>query len=114
MRRYEDEYCKLIDKVRSLYVMQDEGSVFDFLYRHRLLPPLLVDAEPHLRHFFKDSVLSLRTTSDEDGWEMLYALVHWVGEPDGAVHALNAFDDEWWLANSYSAGLSLTFTYRLA
>jgi hypothetical protein len=113
MERYENEHLKLIDKIRSLYVMRDEASVSDFLRRHRRLPALLADAEPHLRQFFKDSVLSLRTTTDEHGWEMLYALVQWAGEPDDALNALDAFDDAWWLANSYPAGSSLTFTYRL-
>jgi hypothetical protein len=113
MERYENEHLKLIDKIRSLYVMRDEASVSDFLRRHRRLLPLLADAEPRLRQFFKDSVLSLRTTTDEHGWEMLYALVQWTGEPDDALRALDAFDDAWWLANSYPAGSSLTFTYRL-
>jgi hypothetical protein len=113
MERYENEHGKLIDKIRSLYVMQDDASVSDFLCRHRRLPPVLAEAEPHLREFFKDSVLSLRATSDENGWEMLYAFVHWPGEPNDAMHALDAFDDTWWLANSYPVGSSLTFTYRL-
>jgi hypothetical protein len=113
MKRYEDEHRKLIDKIRSLYVIQDEAFVSEFLRDHRLLPLVLVDAEPHLRQFFKNSVISLRTISDEHGWGMLYAFVEWAGEPDDALHALNAFDDAWWLANSYPAGSALTFTYRL-
>jgi hypothetical protein len=113
MECYENEHHKLIDKIRSLYVMQDDASVSEFLRRHRQLPQVLADAEPHLRQFFKDSVLSLRTTSDEDGWEMLYAFVQWAGEPGDALRALDAFDDTWWLANSYPVGSNLTFTYRL-
>jgi hypothetical protein len=113
MERYEDEHRKLIDKIRSLYVIQDEPFVFEFLRDHRLLPQVLVDAEPHLRQFFKNSVFSLRTISDEHGWDMLYSFVEWAGEPGDALHALNAFDDAWWLANSYPAGSGLTFTYRL-
>lgn len=113
MKRYEDEHRKLTDKIRSLYVIQDEETVSDFLRRHRQIQPALVDAEPYLRKFFKNSVLSLRATSDEQGWEMLYAIVQWEGDPVAAQHSLDYFDDAWWLANSYPAGSNLTFTYRL-
>ena len=113
MAQYQNEHRKLIGAVRSLYVFQDEALVTEYLERHRSLPPLLAEAERHLRQFFKDSVLSLSATSDEHGWDMLYAFVHWSGEPDVAIDALHRFDESWWLANSYPAGSSLTFTYRL-
>jgi len=113
MERYEVEHSELINEIRRLYVIEDEASVSEFLRRHRRLSQVLVDAEPHLRQFFKDAVLVLRTTSDEHDWDMLYALVQWSGEPDDALLALDAFDDAWWLANSYPAGSFLTFTYRL-
>ena len=113
MSRYEDEHRKIIETVRSLYVFQDDLAVTEFLMRHRTLPPVLAEAERHLRRFFKDGVLTLRATSDEQGWDMLYATVQWPGEPQEAMDSLNAFDNAWWLNNSYPTGANLTFTYRL-
>jgi hypothetical protein len=113
MERYEDEHRNLIRTIRTLYVLQDDESVSEYLQRHRTIPPVLVEAERHLRQFFKDSVLSLRASADEQGWDMLYAIIQWPGEPEDALRSLNAFDDAWWLANSYPAGSGLTFTYRL-
>ena len=113
MARHNEEHRSLVEQIRSLYVINDEVDVCGFLNRHRHLPPVLVAAEPYLRRIFKASVISLRATSDEYGWEMLYASVHWSGEPKDALQDLNAFDDEWWIANSCPAGSNLTFTYRL-
>jgi len=113
MGRYEGEHRNLIEKIKSVYVLEDEVAVWEFLNTHRRLAPVLVLAEPHLRRCFGDAVLSLRSNSDEHGWEMLYTFVQWPGSPEQAMQALDAFDDEWWLANSYPAGSNLTFTYRL-
>jgi hypothetical protein len=113
MNRYENDYKKVIDTVRSLYVFLDETNVSEFLLRHRTVSPILAEAEKHLRQFFKDAVFALRTTTDDQGWDMIYATVQWPGEPEDAMSALNAFDASWWLNNSYPAGVNLTFTYRL-
>lgn len=104
---------QLRDDIRRLFVVADERSVFDYLRSHRRVPSLLIESVPHLRRLFGDAALSLRATSDEDGWDMLYATVRWAGEPEDALRALDRFDDEWWLAHSYPAGKSLTFTYDL-
>ncbi len=113
MIRFEAQHDQLMDEIRRLYVMPDERSVSDYLRGHRRVPQLLADSVPQLRRFFGDAVLSLRATSDENGWDMLYAIVQWPGEPQDALTALDRFDDAWWLANSYPAGTSLTFTYKL-
>lgn len=113
MTRYEAEYQHMIGRLRNLYVLEDEQQTMGFLNGHRSIPQLLVDAEPQLRRFFQNAVLSLRTSSDDHGWEMLYVLILWAGGPDEAIRALDSFDDAWWLAHSYPAGSSLTFTYRL-
>jgi hypothetical protein len=113
MERYEDEHRNLIKTIRALYVFQEDESVSKYLQRHRTIPPILVEAERHLRGFFKDCVLSLRAKADEQGWDMLYVIIQWPGEADDALSLLNAFDDAWWLANSYPSGSGLTFTYRL-
>jgi hypothetical protein len=113
MTRYEADHRKMIETIRTLYVFQDETTVSEFLLRHRTVSPILAEAEKHLRAYFRDAVFALRATTDEQGWDMLYATVQWPGEPKAAIDALNAFDASWWLNNSYPAGVNLTFTYRL-
>jgi hypothetical protein len=113
MARFEAEHALLVTEVRRYYVMPDELSVRDFLRNHRRIPPLLLEALPHLRRFFANTIFTLRATSDENGWQMLYVGALWPGEPRDALAALNQFDDAWWIANSYPAGTSLTFTYKL-
>lgn len=44
---------------------------------------------------------------------MLYVKAMWPGEPRDALAALDQFEDVWWIANSYPAGTTLTFTYSL-
>jgi hypothetical protein len=111
--RFEAQHDQLMGEIRRLYVMADERSVADYLRSHRRVPQLLVDAVPSLRRFFENAPISLLAKSDENGWDMLYATVQWPGEPQDALAALDRFDDAWWLANSYPAGTTLTFTYKL-
>jgi hypothetical protein len=111
--RIDAQHDQLMSEIRRLYVMVNETSVSDYLRSHRRVPPLLVNAVPQLREFFGNVTLSLFATSDENGWDMLYAAVQWRGEPQEALAALDRFDDAWWLANSYPVGASLTFTYKL-
>lgn len=113
MARYDDEYRQLIERIRVLYVFQDEETIAGFLRSHRRIPILLINAEPQLRRVLGHVVLSLRATTDEHGWQMLYVSALWPGEPEEALRALDSFDEKWWLAHSYPVGSSLTFTYRL-
>jgi hypothetical protein len=113
MLNFEVQFAASITDVQRHYVMPADSSVIDFLRSHRRIPQLLIEALKPLRQFFDDSILALRATSDENGWEMLYVNILWPGEPHCALEALDKFDDSWWLANSYPAGLNLTFTYKL-
>ena len=113
MARYREDHRKIIETLRSLYVFQDDATISQFLQSHKTVAPVLAEAERHLRQFFGDAILVLRSTTDDQGWDMLYATVQWPGEPADAVIALNAFDNAWWLANSYPVGSNLTLTYRL-
>ena len=113
MARFEGEQDELIDRIRTLYVIPDERSVISYLRAHRRIPQLIAEAAPHLGVYFGDVVLSLRAVADERGWEMLYVFVQWEGEPEEALARLNAFDDAWWLRNSSTTAVSVTFTYNL-
>jgi hypothetical protein len=113
MNHFEEQHEKLIAEIRREYVIPSDASVLDFLRRHRQIAQVLVEALPHLRRFFANTVFSLRTKADESGWQMLYVSAIWPEEPGAALAALDRFDDAWWIANSYPSGNSITFTYKL-
>jgi hypothetical protein len=61
----------MVTEVARNYVMPRDNSVQAFLNSHRVLPQLLLQALPRLRHRFGDTVFALRATSDEYGWQNL-------------------------------------------
>lgn len=113
MTQFENVYEELIAEIQRQYVMPADPRFLNFFRSHRRIPQLLMEALPYLRKFFANSIFVLHATSDENGWQMLYASATWPGEPSDALTALDHFDDEWWIANSYPAGMALTFTYKL-
>ena len=113
MRQFERDHQTAITEVRKFYVLPTDSSVLDFLNEHRALPQVLIDAAPQLGRYFGDTVFALRATSDEDGWQNLYADALWPGDALDAIRLLDRFEDDWWIPNCRQAGGNLTFTYRL-
>ncbi len=113
MGQFETDYQAALAEVRKLYVLAADASVLEFLNDHRAVPQLLIDAVPYLRKHFGNTVFVLRSTSDEYGWENLYADAMWPGDARDALQRLDQFEDEWWIANCRPARGALTFTYRL-
>lgn len=113
MKEFETDYQSALSEVRKLYVLPADASALEFLNNHRALPQLLIDAIPHLRKHFDNTVFALRATSDEYGWENLYVDAMWQGDARDALQRLDQFEDEWWIANCRPARGTLTFTYRL-
>jgi hypothetical protein len=113
MQQFERDYLSALAGVRKFYVLPTDSSVLDFLNDHRALPQLLIDAAPQLKRYFADTVFTLRATSDEYGWQNLYADAMWAGEASDAIRLLDYFEDEWWIPNCRPARGALTFTYRL-
>jgi hypothetical protein len=100
-------------QVRKYYVLSSVSSVTEFLNEHRTIPQLLLQAHPHLRQYFGDTVFSLRTNSDEYGWEKLYVAAMWPGSVEEAMDALESFQEHWWLQQFSLSSGRLTFTYEL-
>ncbi|HEX3438096.1 MAG TPA: hypothetical protein VHT24_15110 [Pseudacidobacterium sp.] len=113
MQQFERDYRDALTGVRKLYVFPSDTSVAEFLNDHRAVPQLLIDAAPWLKKYFGNTVFSLRVTSDEYGWQNLYADAMWSGDARDALQLLDQFEDEWWIANCRPARGALTFTYRL-
>ncbi len=113
MQQFERDYRDALTDVRKRYVFPSDTSVAEFLNDHRAMPQLLIDAAPQLRKYFGNTVFALRVTSDEYGWQNLYADAMWPGDARDALRLLDQFEDEWWIANCRPARGALTFTYRL-
>jgi hypothetical protein len=112
--RVEAEHEVLAGDIRRHYNCHEEAQVFSYLRKHPVLLSLLSLAAPILKSYFDPPTpLKLRAPVDEDGWQLLYAVVMWPGGPQEASAALNRFEDEWWLPNSRQASGRLTFTYEL-
>jgi hypothetical protein len=113
MAAFDADHRALVDEIRKSYVLPKDSSVTEFLDAHRTIPALLIRAVPHLREYFGNTVFALRATSDEYGWQSLYADAIWPGDAHDAVVAIDQFEDAWWIANSHEGLGNLTFTYRL-
>jgi hypothetical protein len=109
----EPEPKAAIDEVARHYRTPKDTSVATFLQEHRTIPDLLLQAAPNLKKYFGDAALTLRAPVDEDGSQTVYAVVLWPGDVTEVRHALDQFDDNWWLANSGPDAGSLSFTYEL-
>lgn len=113
MVSFESEHRSAVAELARNYIFSQETSVEEFLRSHRTLPQLLVAALPYLRQQFGSIVFSLRTVSDEYGWQTMFVDALWPGLAADALAALDRFEDEWWIANSSAAAGCLNFTYRL-
>jgi len=103
------------DQIRKYYVLpKDPSPVLKFLSEHRTSPQILLDGAAHLKDCFgEDAVFNLRAPIDEDGSQMLYAVVMWPGALRDVRQALTRFDEIWWIAHARQASGYLTFTYEL-
>ncbi len=114
MQEAADQHQADISALRKSFIFQTDAAVASFLYDHRSIPQLLLEAVPHLhRCFGADKIPSLRIDSDEAGSRILYAVVPWECSVREARVALNSFDDQWWMAHAFQASGRLTFTYEL-
>jgi hypothetical protein len=59
-----------------------------------------------------DVVFNLEVMAEDGEPQVLYAVAVWRGPLEGAVAALENFDEKWWL-DQPTRGLALTFTYEL-
>lgn len=111
--RFEADYWKVVREIRRKYVFVNDDEVEEFLRFHRTVPELLIEALPFLRAHIGDVLFTLRSTSDEYGWQLLYVVTVWPGQAQDVITAIDRFEDAWWIANSHRAFGSLNFTYQL-
>lgn len=114
MTRFDQGQTDALREIDVFYSIRNDAEIKEFLHSHKLVTQVLAEAIAHLMKHFEGCMFSLRLRTDEYNDQMLYAVAAWKDEPAKVIAALNALDDEWWLANSYPAGRHLSFTYDLA
>jgi hypothetical protein len=103
-----------IERLKTMYRFKNAEDVQSFLSNHRSATSILIDALPQLQKWFgNDVAFVLETTREDNEQAILYAVTIWRGAAEGAVAALEHFDESWWL-DQPTQGLALTFTYELA
>jgi hypothetical protein len=103
----------ILRQIREFFVMSTDLPL-QFLFAHRAIPRLLLEAVSHLRACFgSETVFTLRAPIDESGSRTLYAVVMWPGSVQDARKSLERFDETWWIANSRQSSGYLNFTYEL-
>jgi len=104
----------LIAELKKFFVLSGDASVKSFLFEHRSLPQLLLEAVSELKTYFgPETVFQLRAPTDEFGSQTLYAVAVWPGAAAEVRRILENFDEGWWLPRSHQAAGYLTFTYEL-
>lgn len=106
---------RLIEHLADVYALQDGLKVRAFLRRHPYLVPLLIDARQMIsRHFGDEALVTLEVVQDpesEDDPELV-AQIHTSAGSSEALHALQRFDEEWWLGALDRARCKLTIGIR--
>jgi hypothetical protein len=111
---YAAEYKAVLQEIQRGFIMPADSSVTALLTGNRAIPPMVLEALPHLKTYFgADTIFSLRASTDGAGSPILYAVVHWPGKVCDVRSALQRFDDEWWLRRAGQVAGFLTFTYEL-
>jgi hypothetical protein len=114
MAEFSAQHDADLREVGQRYVLPPDSSVITFLTKHRTLPPILLEAVPHLEACFgAHAVFTLRAPIDDSGSQTLYAVAIWPGNLREVREALEKFDDTWWIHHSREASGYLTFTYEL-
>jgi len=114
MEEFAVEHAAMLDDLRRHYILPADSSVTDFLTEHRSIPQILLGAVPHLLACFgTETIFNLRAPIDDSGSQTLYATAVWPGKSQDVRHALDRFDQEWWMERAGQAAGYLTFTYEL-
>lgn len=102
-----------LEALDEVYVWDDRPSVLRFIEEAHVRG-LLLDARQALDDAFgKDAIKSLSLVQDDEGFETLFCLVRTRAQLEIATHALQVFDESWWLARSAEAAGKVNFDFDL-
>jgi hypothetical protein len=87
------------DLVGQVYVFRDPVNVHAFLDCYPFLVPLLLEAAPHLEHYFPGQNIFLEVVNDPESTDtsQLVAIVVETTSPEEAFDRLEQFDQAWWV-----------------
>lgn len=100
----------LVIQVEQLYSLREPQQVVDFLATHPYLPALLIDAHPHIQHYFPNAPCFLEVFTDPEsmGHQELFVNIGTTLDAGAAFQAIRSFDHAWWLAAARRANGFLT------
>lgn len=113
----EDDGVEVERSIRDLYahyVIVNESSLVAYLKDHRSLPSLLIEIASNLAmHFGKDTLVKLEVVSTGDEPPIIRVSILWQYTTESGNAALDAFDNQYWLANSQKAAGNVVIDYEL-
>ena len=79
--------------------LRNEGRVRQYLQQYPFLPPLLIEAQAHIKRLFSpDAGTALEVTDDpSDGSLQLYLIISTGLKAAAAYDLFERLDQEWWL-----------------
>ena len=88
---------RYIAQIQERYTLGDKGAVWQFLFAHPGLAPILIQAYDLVQAHAPEAQLSLRVVQEpeEPGWGQLLAAVRTSLPVDQALALLERLDDEW-------------------
>lgn len=114
MAEYKRSQEAMMKEVQNRFGMALDALVASFLANHRSLPHLLAEAFDRLQQAFGTRVVvNLEVSTDEDGYQTLYAIVLWRGDAHHAEAAFNSFVENWWIHRMNAPTADIAFVYQL-
>jgi hypothetical protein len=104
---------KGIDGLDGTFFIEDRPEVARFIEENRLRTILLDAREALSAAFGERPIKTLTLVRDDEGFDTLFCLVMVPGDMQEARHALESFDQRWWLARSAEAAGKLNFDFQL-
>ena len=101
-------------ELQHRFGMASDTIVLDFLANHRSLPHLLIEAFDRLQdEFGAGTTVNLEVSTDEHGYQTLYAVTLWKNAATQAAIAFDSFIENWWIHRMSAATSDIAFVYRL-
>ena len=88
---------RYIAQIQERYVLSDKGAIWQFLFAHPGLAPILIQAHDLVRTHAPDAQIELRVVQEPEtpGWSQLLAAVRTSLPVDQALALLERLDEEW-------------------
>ena len=91
------EKQRYIAQIESRYVLIDRGAVWQFLFAHPRLAPILLEAYDLVQEHLPESRVELRVIHEPEApdWGQLLAVAHTSQTTDQALDLLRRLDEDW-------------------